>query len=70
MEIIKQLFWSMAAILISAPASIPAGEVVIPKEFQAEQYKFVTMTGEESAVFDGNKLNLPAFEGMLMLIAQ
>ena len=57
------------AILISAPAAVPAGEAVVPEEFQADAYKFVTLTGETPAVFNGNTLKLPEFEGMLMLIA-
>ncbi len=59
----------IAALLISAPAAVPEGEAVIPKEFQADQYKFVTLTGDEPAVFNGNTLKLPAFEGMLMVVA-
>ncbi|MBR0459042.1 MAG: hypothetical protein IJJ26_07380 [Victivallales bacterium] len=59
----------IVALLISAPTAISKGEALIPKEFQANTYKFVTLTGEEPAVFHGNTLKLPAFEGMLMVIA-
>ena len=60
----------VAALLISAPCSIPEGEVRIPVSMQKSGYEFVTLNGSSKASFEGETLRLPAFEGMLALVPQ
>lgn len=35
----------------------------------AKEYEFVTLNGTQKASFDGETILLPAFEGMLCLVA-
>ena len=69
--VIKVREGKVAAILISAPAQIPAGTVRIPASLRAKEYRAVTITedGETAVPLRGDTLDIPAFEGMLMLIA-
>ena len=60
----------IAAILISAPAAIPEGKVTIPAALQAKEYSVVSLDGSKQVSFNGNVLDIPAFEGMLMIVAQ
>ncbi len=58
----------VAAILISAPCAVPEGKVRVPVSMQKSGYEFVTLNGTSKASFDGETIQLPAFEGMLALV--
>ena len=67
--VVKMKDGKAAAVLISAPASIPAGKVTIPASLRAKEYLLETLDGSKPVSFRGDTLELPAFEGMLALIA-
>lgn len=66
--VVKMKDGKVAAILISAPTKIPAGKVTVPEKFRGTEYQAVTLDGTARVSFDGDQLNLPAFEGMLMIV--
>ena len=68
--VIKMRDGKVAAILISAPAPIPAGRVRIPLSRQEKGYRLVTLEKTVKASLRGDTLDLPAFEGMLMVISE
>ena len=45
------------------------GQIRIPVSMQKNRYEIVTLNGKLDASFDGDTIHLPAFEGMLALIA-
>ena len=59
----------VAAILISAPTQVPGGKVKVPSAMQESSYQAVTLDGTSETAFRGETMELPAFEGMLMLIS-
>ena len=69
--VIKIRSGKVAAILISAPTQIPAGKVTIPVSMLAKEYRAVTISedGKTAIPLQGNTLEIPAFDGMLMLIS-
>ena len=67
--VIKMKDGKVAAILISAPASVPAGRVRVPPARQNNEYQLVTLEKTVPASFRGDTLDLPAFEGMLAVIS-
>ena len=67
--VIKMRDGKVAAILISAPASVPASRLKAPPAMQESGYRMVTLDGTSQTAFRGDTLELPAFEGMLMLIS-
>ena len=68
--VVKMDDGKVAAILISAPCSIPESEVKVPVSMQNSGYDLITLDGKSQASFDGETLRLPAFEGMLALVRQ
>ena len=72
LPVVKIRDGKVAAILISAPTQIPAGKVTIPASMLAKEYRAVTISedGKTTVPLQGNTLTIPAFEGMLMLIAE
>ena len=54
-------------VFISAVTRIPGGKLTLPEKFRTGEYEFVTIDGAVPAVFDGDTIELPAFEGMIML---
>jgi hypothetical protein len=66
--VVKMKEGKVAAILISSPTKIPAGKVTVPEKFRGTEYQAVTLDGTARVSFDGDQLNLPAFEGMLMIV--
>ncbi len=61
----------IAGILISAPLRVEqAGEVTLPESMRAASYEFVTLAETCAAEFEGDKLKLPPFDGMLMIRAR
>lgn len=67
--VIKMRDGKVAAILISAPTQVPGGKVKVPAAMQESGYQTVTLDGTSQTAFRGDTLELPAFEGMLMLIS-
>ena len=57
-------------VLISAVTQIPGGTLTLPEKFRTGEYEFVTIDGTAPAVFTGDTVELPPFEGMIMLCAK
>lgn len=54
-------------VLISAVTRIPGGRITLPEKFRTGAYEFVTIDGTVPAVFKDDTVEIPAFEGMIML---
>ena len=54
---------------VIAPTSVPASRIKVPPAMQETGYQLVTLDGASKISFHGDTVELPAFEGMLMLIA-
>ncbi|MBQ9336784.1 MAG: hypothetical protein IJS14_05755 [Lentisphaeria bacterium] len=67
--VIKMRDGKVAAILISAPTAVPASRVKVPPAMQEAGYQAVTLDGTSTVSFLGDTAELPAFEGMLMVIS-
>ena len=68
--VIKMKDGKVAAILISAPCSVPEGEIRVPFSMQMKEYELFTLNGTRTASFDGETIRLPGFEGVLALISR
>ena len=68
--VVKMDHGKVAAILISAPCVVPEGKIKVPVSIQKSGYEFFTLNGKLNASFDGETILLPAFEGMLALVAE
>ena len=68
--VVKMKAGKVAAILISAPCSVPESKVTVPVSMQKQRYEFVSLNGTQKASFDGETIHLPSFEGMLALISE
>lgn len=67
--VIKMKDGRVAAILISAPTEVPAAKVTVPAALQEKSYQVILQDKIIPAAFCGDTAELPAFEGMMMLIA-
>ncbi len=67
--VIKIRDGKVAAVLISAPTSVPASRIKVPTAMQEAGYQLMTLDGTSKVSFHGDTVELPAFEGMLMLIS-
>ena len=67
--VVKMDHGKVAAILISAPCSVPEGTIKVPLSMQKSGYEFFTLNGNLKASFNGETIHLPAFEGMLALVS-
>ena len=68
--VVKMKDGKVAAVLISAPCSVPGGEIKVPLSMQKSGYKLFTLNGPRNVTFDGETLRLPGFEGALALISR
>ena len=68
--VVKMDHGKVAAVLISAPCAVPEGKIKVPVSMQKSGYEFFTLNGKLNASFDGETILLPAFEGMLALVAE
>jgi hypothetical protein len=57
-------------VFISAVSQIPGGKLTLPEKFRTGLYEFVTIDGTQEAHFEGDTVEVPAFEGMIMLCAK
>ena len=68
--VVKMKGGKVAAVLISAPCSVPEGEIRVPLSMQMKEYELFTLNGTRNASFNGETLRLPGFEGALALISR
>lgn len=69
--VIKMDNGKVAAILISAPCSVPESKITVPVSMQNSVYDLITLDSRQSISFNNsNTLELPAFEGMIALVAK
>ena len=57
-------------VLISAVTHISGGRITLPEKFRTGEYEFVTIGGTQPAEFQGDTVEIPAFDGMIMLCAK
>ena len=57
-------------VFISAVTNVSGGTITLPEKFRAKEYEFVSVEGTQAAVFNGDKVEIPPFSGMIMLCAK
>ena len=68
--VVKTAAGKVAAVFFTSVIDQDGGTVEIPEDMRFKDYEFVTIDGTLPAEFDGDKIKLPPFKGMLMLCAK
>lgn len=68
--VVKTAAGKAAAVFFTSVIDQDGGTVEIPADMRFKDYEFVTIDGTLPAEFDGDKIKLPPFKGMLMLCAK